>query len=393
MRVLQVHNFYRIKGGECGVVELENKLLTEAGHEVVPYYKNSQHIDRLSVIKRIRSFLDIPYNQEIYQDVIERFSHDKPDVAHVHNVFPLISPSVYSALYDLGIPIVQTVHNFRFLCPNGVFFTDGNICEECQEKGYFSAVRKKCVRNNYGVSALYASAVSRLWKSGVMPGYFGQLIALNRFFAKKLSEAGIPEEKISICGNFITPLDFKPVDKQPYILYLGRLSPEKGIQTLLEAMALNGDVTLKIAGSGPDESFLCHEVERRFKGRVHLLGHVSGDEKNMLIAQAQCMIVPSEWYENFPISVVEAMSFGTPVIASDTGGLSDMVKHNETGLLFTPGDSEQLAGCIHKMLSNPEKLIEMSERAREYAKVEFGAKLHLGRLLDIYQRAMNMQLN
>jgi len=389
MKILQVHNFYRIRGGECSVVDEEKKLLENAGHEVMRFSRNSTHIDDYGVLQKIKSFMNIPFNKAIYKDVISEFENNRPDVAHVHNVFPLISPSVYSALHDLNIPIVQTLHNYRFLCPNGQFFINGNICKACQTSGFISAVKNKCVRNNRVVSALYASAISRSWKSGVVPNYIDKFIALNKFVADQMLNNGVSEEKISICGNFIYPVDTDIRDKKPYVLYLGRLSPEKGISTLLRAIASMSSVVLKIAGSGPEENALKLEAKKLCGPQVEFVGHVSGDDKLKLVAEATCMVVPSEWYENFPISILESLSLGTPVIASRIGGLPDMIMNDETGYLFTAGDHLELSNCIRKILSNEPKLIEMSKNAMDYSKRACGPEQHLHQLIDIYQQARN----
>lgn len=388
MKILQVHNFYRIRGGECSVVDEENKLLKNAGHEVVQFSRQSQDIDKTSIFNKIKSFINIPFNKSIYNEVINQFKYNKPDVAHIHNVFPLISPSIYSALHDLEIPIVQTLHNYRFLCPNAQFFTKGNICQKCTDTGFKNAFTNRCIRNNYAVSALYATAISRLWRSGVIPGYIDQFIALNNFVSNKMKISGVPNEKISICGNFIAPLASKVVEPKDYILYLGRLSAEKGIHTLLRAVSSLPGVVLKVAGSGPEEEALKSYVLKNSQLQVEFLGHMNGDAKIKLIAEAKCMIVPSEWYENFPISILESLSLGTPVIASDIGGLSDMIVSEKTGLLFKAGDYFQLAECIKKLISDTPKLEKMSKYSIEYAKSYFGPEQHLHQLIDIYSSAI-----
>lgn len=388
MKILQIHNYYKIRGGECSVVNMEEALLSKNGHNVQQFVRDSQNIDNMSVSGKINSFVNIPYNRRIYQDIAQTIKSDRPDIAHVHNVFPLISPSVYAALHDCNIPVVQTIHNYRFMCPNGQFFVNGHICEDCQSSGFYSALKKKCFRNNRVLSTLYAISISRMWRTGVIQKYITKYIALNYFVAKKLAVSGIPDANIEICGNFIEPLASSFSNKKNYILFLGRLSAEKGINTLLHALSKLDNVRLKIAGSGPEESNLKEQAKRYCRNNVDFLGHVSGDEKYKLIAEAQCMIVPSEWYENFPVSVMESLSLGTPVIASNIGGLPDMIEHNVTGLLFKAGDPDNLAECIKSLLSDSVRLTEMSNHATTAAKNKFSPEKHLNQLIDIYQHAI-----
>ncbi len=390
MKILQIHNYYKIRGGECSVVGMEEALLRKNGHDIQQFVRDSQNINNMSINGKINSLINTPYNQKIYQDMIHTIKTDRPDVAHVHNVFPLISPSVYVALHDCDIPIVQTIHNYRFMCPNGQFFVNGNICEDCQSIGFASAFKKKCFRNNRMLSALYAISISRMWRTDIIQKHITKYIALNNFVAKKLMVSGIPDSKIEICGNFIEPLPNSFSNKQNYILFLGRLSHEKGISTLLRALSKLNDVNLKIAGTGPEEGSLKKQAEKYCHNNVNFLGHVSGEDKYKLIAEAQCMIVPSEWYENFPVSVMESLSLGTPVIASNIGGLPDMIKPNITGLLFKAGDPDNLAENIHSLLSHPDRITEMSQQATTTAKRIFNPQQHLTQLIDIYQHAITV---
>ena len=222
-------------------------------------------------------------------------------------MFPLLSPSVYVVLKRCGVPVVQTIQNYRFLCPNGLFFTHGRVCEECTTRGYFSAVRNRCIHDSLAASALYASAVALAWRSRNLPGNIDRYIAPSQFVADALITGGVPPSRIRICGNFVESLYTTPASKGRYFLYLGRLSAEKGVRTLLDAMQNAPGVTLKVAGRGPLED----EMKKHAAGKaVEFLGFVSGAEKEHLIREARGMIVPSEWYENFPLSVAESLSLG-----------------------------------------------------------------------------------
>ncbi len=387
MKIIQIHNYYSTPGGECRVVEAEAELLSQHGHDVVPFSRDSQHIGDMPLPNKVMTYLRIPYNKKIYRELIPFIKYHQPDIAHVHNVFPMLSPSVYVALKQCGLPVVQTLHNFRFLCPNGKFFVNRRICENCQSKGFFSAVIKGCVRDNRLTSALYAAAIAHAWKSGNLPNNIDQYIALNRFVAEKMIDSGIPKRKMSICGNFIASESPSIADKKSYILYIGRLSPEKGIFTLLQAVSSLKGVTLKIAGTGPDEKYLQQHTHTQHGSHVEFIGHVSGQNKQRLIAEAICTIIPSECYENFPMTALESLSLGTPVIASSIGGLPDIIQPGLTGLLFEPGNHEQLAKCIQTLIDTPNKSTVMAKQAITLTASKFSPEKHYQQLMKIYQAA------
>lgn len=388
MIILQVHNFYRTRGGECSVVDIERALLEKHGHEVIPYYRDSRNIDKYGLLARARMLINVPYNKKVEMD-LEATIHDvKPDVAHVHNVFPMLTAAVYKVLNRCGVPVVQTVHNFRFLCPNGQFYIHNHICEDCQKRSYFSAVKNRCMQDSILVSSAYAAAISYAWKTEILPNNIDRYIALNQFFAKRLINAGVPSSRIRVLGNFTDNFEKSVSLKQGYALYLGRLSREKGLHTLLDAWERVDSITLKIAGSGPLSKEIGELIANRNVSNVQLLGHVSGVEKTRLIKNAICMVVPSEWYENFPMSVVEAMSLGTPVIASRIGGLPDMVEHGVTGYLFKPGDVNELAKFINILFEKDNIVKQMSSQAMVVSQTKFNPTVHLKDLIDIYNDAI-----
>lgn len=391
MHILQIHNFYKTFGGECSVVNAEHKLLECADRQVKICSIDSNAIDQFSFLHKFMSFLQIPFNFESYLRLDSHLRLKRPYVAHVHNIFPLLSPSVYSVLKKYHLPVVQTVHNYRFLCPNGLFFINGQICEDCLHRGLFSCVKKKCMHDSWATSAMYAAAVGLAWRTGNIPNNIDIFIALNRFGRDKLIQGGVPAEKIRVCGNFIEHIADHPQAKADYVLYLGRLSSEKGLHTLFKAMqVLPPHVRLKVAGSGPLEPELKDFAARHLGGKVEFLGFVTGEEKTRLISHALCMVVPSEWYEPFGLSVIESMALGTPVVASRMGGLPEMIEHQETGLLFTAGDAEELAQQILAIYSNSALTKAMSKAAIETARVRFSKETHLRELMSIYEEAISM---
>jgi glycosyltransferase involved in cell wall biosynthesis len=233
-------------------------------------------------------------------------------------------------------------------------------------------------------------AVALAWRSGNLPQNIDRYIALNRFAADKLTAGGVPKERIKILGNFIDTFIGRPENKKAYILFLGRLSPEKGLFTLLKALQKTNGVALKIAGSGSIEEDLKNYVRGKKDLNVEFVGFVSGEKKQSLIRHAFCAVVPSEWYENFPISILESLALGTPVIASKIGGLPEMVKHGKTGFLFNPGNTDELACSINQVVKNQDSIQRMSREALRTAKSFFDPLTHYSYLIDIYKETMRV---
>jgi glycosyltransferase involved in cell wall biosynthesis len=387
MKILQIHNFYRTPGGECGVVEAEKELLKAHGHPVFRFVAHSLEIETMTLAAKGMAFLQVPYNLQSARRLGMFIRTHQPDVAHVHNVFPLLSPSVYAVCKSYSVPVVQTVHNFRFMCPNGLFFTKGEICEACLQQGFMAAVKNRCMHDSLPISALYAAAIALAWGTGNVLRNIDRYIALTDFVRDKLAAGGVPREKIRVCGNFIGKFSEAPARKGNYALYIGRLSSEKGLGTLLSAFRRVPDLTLKIAGSGPMEAVLKQYVNENAMYNVEFIGFVAGGAKQRLIEEALCTIIPSEWYENFPMSVVESLACGTPVIASRIGGLPEMIEHNKTGLLFSPGDDEELVKCICKILACADFAKEMAAQTLEMARERFSPERHLAELLKIFEEA------
>jgi len=389
VRILQIHNFYKVPGGECGVVEAERRLLEEHGNTVLQFAVDSREIDSMPLLKQGLAFVQIPWNVGVARRLVSFVHKHRPDVVHVHNVFPLLSPSVYHALSRSGVSVVQTVHNYRFLCPNGLFYVKGKVCEACQEQSYWAAVKNCCVHESMITSALYASAVAWGWRSGTFSSCIDRYIALNSFSFGKLVAAGVPKDKVRVCGNFVSNFSEAPPAKQPYALYLGRLSAEKGLKTLLAAAGSVPELSLKLAGTGPLEADLRRAIGVPGMEHIELVGHVAGETKRRLIAEALCTAAPSECYENFPLSVVESLALGTPVIASRIGGLPELIEHGQTGLLFSPTDTESLAECLRRIVRRPTDTAAMAACALATARVRFSPQCHLDQLLGIYRDAMS----
>ncbi|WP_053367823.1 glycosyltransferase family 4 protein [Bacillus sp. FJAT-27245] len=357
MHVLIIHNHYAQYGGEDKVLEHQVQLLRSKGHKVSLFSKHNDNIKDFSLIDKIKLFKSGYSNAYIENELEDIIRNEKPDIAHVHNIYPIISPLVYKVLHENNIPIVQTLHNYRFICPNGLMYNNNKICRKCLDtNNLYNCFYDKCYRNNYLESFWYADIISQAYKKG----YFEKVdkfIALNPFMKNIMISKGFPENKLSVIPNFVDEKEIESVKKKDYFLFIGRLSEEKGVIQLVKSMEHLINIELKIVGEGPLESEIKNYIKERNLENITLVGFKKGYEKNLLISESKGLIVPSQWYENFPTVVLEALSLGTLVIGSDIGGLSYMIDNGLNGLLFKPENLLDLAEKI-KLIAEDDNLMQ-----------------------------------
>jgi glycosyltransferase involved in cell wall biosynthesis len=387
MKILLVHNYYQQHGGERVAVENQVALLREWGHEVIVYARDSSRILDYGTIEKILFFPRTVFPRRTLREIKAVVRDRRPDVAHVHNVLPLISPLAYWALHDTGVPIVQTVHNFRFLCPNGLFYTQGEICERCKYGTTLPAVRRRCYRESYSLSALYAFTIGLYRRRGTFQ-LIDRFIALTEFTAQKLVESGLAEQdKIVVLGNFLPnplPVPGSFEERESYVVYLGRLSPEKGVDVLLDAMVDLPGLELRIVGDGPQMERLQAIKREKSLSQAKFLGRVVGEEKWCLLRRARGTVVPSACYETFNLSALESLAVGTPVLVSNLGSLSYIVEDGKDGLLFCPGDSQDLRRKLAWLVEHPEAASTMGQHGRQVVEKQYSAEAHYERLMAVY---------
>lgn len=379
LRILIVHNAYQHRGGEDAVVDDETKLLVSHGHEVRSYIRQNDEISEMSRLTLACQTLWSSRSVDEISALIRDFS---PNVIHAHNTFPLISPSLYWAANQAGVPLVQTLHNFRLLCPQAIFLREGKICEDCLAKIPWRGAVRGCYRESRIQSTVLTSMLilhrlMNTWGSKVT-----RYIALNEFCRSKLIAGGLPGDRIAVKPNFS---DFKaPVEgDRSGFLFVGRLSVEKGIEVLAGAVGISNDVCIRVVGSGPETPRLLN-----VKG-ITALGALSGDAVSAEMSRATALVLPSICYESFPRTLLEAFASRLPVIASRLGPLAELVKDGVTGLLFEPGNSLDLAYKLRWAVQHPEKMAEMGRNARALYEAEFTPESNYEQLIAIYQAAMN----
>jgi glycosyltransferase involved in cell wall biosynthesis len=387
MRILLIHSFYQHFGGEDSVVNSEIELLKQHGEKMYLFTRRNEETKDFGITQRALFFPQTIYSwnsgAEI-EGVVERF---KPDIAFVHNVYPLISPAAYHTLHKLRVPTVQMLHGFRPYCPNGFFYTQGKICEACKFGNYLNAVVRRCYKDSYGLSALYALSLGLNRLAG-MVDKISAFICLTPFFKAKMLEVGIPESKLFIRPNFICPPP--PLPHVPggnkYVLFAGRLVPEKGCWTLLRAFEQLVDVPLKIMGTGPIEQELRNYVAKKRLFNVELLGFKSGSEKWDLLRSSACVVIPSEWYESFSVTALEAYVVGKPIIASRLGGLPYVVEESKSGLLFEAGHVDQLAQKVRFLWEHPDEAERMGEYGHQLSKTKYSPEQGYRNLINIFSQ-------
>jgi glycosyltransferase involved in cell wall biosynthesis len=387
MKVLLVHGAYQQFGGEDSVVRAEKELLERHGDEVLLYSRHNDEIKQFSVAQKASFFPQTVYSQKTTREIADAVRTFKPDVAFVHNVYPLISPSVYHELHSMGVPAVQVLHNFRPFCPNGFFYTQGKVCEDCKGGNYLNAVRKRCYKDSYLLSGLYALTLGANRLAGMVKKIAG-FICLTEFFKIKMLEAGVPEDKLFVRPNFVYAPPLSPAlsDGGNYAIYMGRLSPEKGCWTLVHAFEQIPHVPLKILGTGPLEQELQDYVSQKGIGNVQFLGFKSGEEKWQLLRNSMCLVVPSEWYENFPVTVLEAYMAAKPVIASRMGGLPYIVEDGQSGLLFEAGKVNELIQKIQRLIDDRASAARMGACGRRLSETKYGPDQGYTNLMKIFSQ-------
>ena len=386
MKIILIHNTYQQSGGEDGVLNMEKALLQRYGHDVLTFKATNDKIKGLK--NKIIATLSVVYSVKSKKDLAFAIRNFKPDIVHVHNFFPLLTPSIYDACIEANVPVVQTLHTYRTMCPGALLMRDGKICELCIKGSAYKSVLHRCYRGSFVGTFAVARMVEKHRESGTWNTKVNQFIALTEFARCKFIEAGFPEEKICIKSNFTADIQFNSNNaehkKRLGAFFVGRLSQEKGLGTLLEAW--DGlKLPIRIAGVGPLE----HELATLSNDLVTVLGMIDQASVCKEMSHAAFLVMPSEWYEGFPMVLVEAFSQGLPVIASRLGGMAEIVEDGITGLHFEAGNSKDLAEKVQWMHDHPDECRRMGLNARKIYEKKYTPEKNYEMLMDIYQEAID----
>jgi len=386
VKVLLVHNRYQHTGGEDTVFAAEAELLTRAGHQVIQYVRRNDEIADAGWLGRARLAASTLWARDSYRAVRDLVRREHPDVAHFHNTFPLISPAAYYACHEVGIPVVQTLHNYRLLCPAATFVRSGKPCELCIRRSVpWPGVLHRCYRESRAASATVAAMLTfHRWR-GTWRDQVDCYIALTEFSRRKFVEGAIPANYVVVKPNFVHPDPGPRRAAGSYALFVGRLSVEKGLDTLAHAWKrLTERIPLVLAGDGPERTRL--EAALSDVGGVRFLGRVSRQEVMAALHQASFVVFPTECYENFPLTVAEAFACGVPVIASRLGATAEIVADGRTGLYFTAGDPDDLAAKVTWAWTRPGEMRAMGHAARGEYEAKYTPERNYKMLMEIYER-------
>ncbi|MBU1195773.1 MAG: glycosyltransferase family 4 protein [Proteobacteria bacterium] len=409
MKLLFLNNYHYLRGGSEQVYFGEMNLFRFQGHTVEAFARrtnddaDSKYADffpedmRTDSLKpglgMFRTMKEIIYSSESKKNLKALLTEFNPDVIHAHNIYGRLTTSVLDLAKEKNIPVVMTLHDYKLICPSYKLMYGSGVCEDCKGGKYYKAVLNKCHKNSFIASAVYAF---ESWFNDFFSKYKNNisfLIAPSQFLRDKLIEFGWAENQIVYIPNYIVNENFEPdFEPENYLVYIGRLSPEKGIETLVRAFknVKSKNILLKIAGDGPERQNLENLVQN--DQRIEFTGYLSGDELKDITCKAKAVVIPSEWYENAPISILEAFAYGKPVIGARIGGIPEMIEEGKNGFLFESGNADDLTEKLNLFLDCPEsEIIQMGKAGRQKVEDCYNPEVHYEKLIQVYQNAIAMK--
>ena len=386
MKICLIHNEYGKPSGEEMVVQAVHGLLKRSGHQVIPYIRSSVEIESRPFGKASAFFSGIN-SRKSKLEIRQILKEQNPDLVHIHNLYPFISPSILPECRQSGVPVVMTVHNYRLVCPNGLHMTKGEICEKCAGGREYWCILRNCERDLFK-STGYAL---RNWVARKKKYYLDNVtmyVTLTQFQRQRLIEEGFPPDRIAVIPNMSDVGKFEEHSgKGLYIGYIGRISPEKGIPTLMEAARQLPEIEFKAAGENHRMLHLPEQAPPNFK----FLGQLDPIRLRDFYRSCRVLVLCNICFEGFPMVILEAMFYGKPVVCSRIGGISEIVDDGTTGLLFEPGDSEDLTEKVRYLWERPELMDKMGRAGRKKALAEFTPARYYERLMSVYNKTRELE--
>lgn len=389
MKVLLIHNRYRYAGGEDQVFYREGQLLRSKGHRVLEYTRDNAEIADAGILSKAQLAIQTAWARDTHRDLRSLLLREKPDVAHFHNTFPLVSPSALYACSETATPVVLSLHNARLLCPGGGFYRDGRACQDCARRLVpWPAILHSCYRNSMSQTAVVAGMTTLHRLLGTWRAKVDAYIVFTEFFREKFVAAGLPRRKVFLKPHFLINDPGLRQLQGEYALYVGRLVPEKGLSTLLEAWRLLGNpLPLRIVGDGPNRTTFEASKEKARLSNVSFDGWLPSERLQSVMKKAAFLVFPSEFYETFGLAVIEAFASGVPVIASRMGALPEIVENGKTGLHFTPANARDLADKVEWACTHASEMAAMGRAARAQYEAKYTAERNYQLLMEIYAHA------
>lgn len=393
MKILLIHNRYQERGGEDACFEAEARMLQSNGHQVFKLeFSNNEISNRRGPMQDLSLARTTIWSSTARAQLRNTIRTFQPVIAHFHNTFPLVSPGAYSAVRDTGIPVVQTLHNYRLLCPGATLYRDGQVCEDCLGKLMpYPGVRHACYRGSTVQSGVAAAMIGVHRIRGTWRRDVNRYIALTTFMKERFVAGGIPDDMITVKPNFVDLPMVPNAERAAGFLFVGRFAPEKGLAPLLEASALAADLPLELIGDGPEFDRVANAANHQPTIRVS--GRQPTDVVHARMREATALVFPSTWYEGFPVTIVEAFACGLPVIVSSLGSMAEIVEDGKTGLHFKPGDPADLARVMQWAASHPVEMREMGRNARKVYEEKYTPATNYTQLIEIYDRVLEPHQN
>jgi glycosyltransferase involved in cell wall biosynthesis len=392
LSVLCLHNRYIQPGGEDQVFDSEAQLLAENGVRVEKVEEQTTYPSGL--VRKIGAAVDCVWSRSWHARLKALLQSSRPDVVHIHNFFSVISPSVYYACREEGIPVVQTLHNYRLACPAASFYRDGKVCEECLDQGPFHAVKYGCYRDSKLATVTLAAMLEVHKKKNTWTEMVDCYIALTEFARQKMIQGGLPAEKIRVKPNFVLPDPGPRTGNGDYALFVGRLVDLKGVGVMLDAWSkLPASIPLVIAGDGPFRPEMERIISEKNLKNIDYRGRLSRPDTLAAMKGARFLMFPSVWYEGFPVTIAESFACGVPVLCSRLGSMQEIVEDGVTGLHFNPGDAADMADRVQWAWSHPQETGTMGFSARAEFESKYSAERNFGMLTDIYESVLSRTTN
>jgi glycosyltransferase involved in cell wall biosynthesis len=383
MKVLQVHNFYQQPGGEETVMRTEGALLRANGHTVIEYFCSNDSIQHQGVLSKLKTGLQTIWSRYHFEKMSLLLKREKPDVCHVHNTFPLISPAVFHACHKAKIPVVFTVHNYRLLCANGLFLRNDMPCEECLTKNMFHGVKHQCYRDSSLATATIAAAMEAHHFVNTWNKKINVIVALTSFQKEKLIQKGISESKIVVKANTLNIEPKRDTKTGEGLLFIGRLDRVKGADLLPKIAERFPDLHINVLGQGP-----LYETLSTFKN-IHCFGHLSAEEVLEKIAACKAVILPTRFYEGMPMTIIEAFACGKPVITTNHGAMPTMIDQAENGWLFEFDNLESLLTTVDLAMNKTADYSAIQKNCSNTFEEKYSPKIGYKNLMETYNLAIH----